>query len=56
MYHVSSVTCHVSRVTGPMSKKLHFFFFLHKKKFGQSGGASWWSVCYQRGLPRLVLG
>ena len=21
----------------------------------QSGGASWWRVCYQRGLPRLVL-
>ena len=21
---------------------------------GQSGGASWWRVCYQRGLPRLV--
>ena len=20
----------------------------------QSGGASWWRVCYQRGLPRLV--
>ena len=20
---------------------------------GQSGGASWWRVCYQRGLPRL---
>ena len=21
---------------------------------GQSGEASWWRVCYQRGLPRLV--
>ena len=21
---------------------------------GQSGGASWWRVCYQRGRPRLV--
>ena len=25
-------------------------------KIGQSGGASRWRVCYQRGLPRLVLG
>ena len=24
------------------------------KKIGRSGGASWWRVCYQRGLPRLV--
>ena len=24
------------------------------RKIGQSGGASWWRVCYQRGLPRLV--
>ena len=30
--------CHVS----------HIYFFL------QSGGASWWRVCYQRGLPRLA--
>ena len=22
---------------------------------GQSGEASWWRVCYQRGLPHLVL-
>ena len=22
---------------------------------GQGGEASWWRVCYQRGLPRLVL-
>ena len=29
------------------------FFTLHKK-IGQSGGASRWRVCYQRGLPRLV--
>ena len=25
-----------------------------QKKVGQSGGASRWRVCYQRGLPRLV--
>ena len=36
---LSHVTCHVS----------HVFFFL------QSCGASPWRVCYQRGLPRLVL-
>ena len=24
------------------------------QKIGQSGGASRWRVCYQRGLPRLV--
>ena len=23
--------------------------------FGQGGEASWWRVCYQRGLPRVVL-
>ena len=28
------------------------FYFI--KIFGQSGGASRWRVCYQRGLPRLV--
>ena len=27
---------------------------LHYKNIGQSGGASRWRVCYQRGLPRLV--
>ena len=31
-----------------------FFFFFFLKKIGQSGGASRWRVCYQRGLPRLV--
>ena len=44
--HVSHVTCHMSQVTS----QLLFVYF-----FGQSGGASRWSVCYQRGLPRLVL-
>ena len=40
-------TCHVSRgVTCHMS---HFFFF------GQSGEAYRWRVCYQQGLPRLVI-
>ena len=58
MCHVSCVTCHVSRVTCHMSKyiffSLHFFFFLSLKQIKQSGGASRWRVCYQRGLPRLV--
>ena len=50
--HMSPVKCHMSHV----KKKLHFFvcFFLHKK-IGQSGGASRWRVCYQRGLPHLAL-
>ena len=43
-HYVSHVTCHVSPVT------CHVSF----KKIGQSGGASRWRVCYQRGLPRLV--
>ena len=30
------------------------FFENFFKKIGQSGGASQWRVCYQRGLPRLV--
>ena len=53
MCHVSRVTCHVSRVTylvshvwGHMSQKKIYFLY--------SVGASWWRVCYQRGLPRLV--
>ena len=41
MCHMSRVTCHMSCV---------FFYFV----FGQSGGASQWRVCYQRGLPSLV--
>ena len=44
--HMSHVTCHLSPVTCHMS---HFFFFL------QNGEVSQWRVCYQRGLPRLVL-
>ena len=47
MFHVSCVLCHVSRVT------CHIFFF-NFFFFWQSGGVSWWRVCYQRGLPRLV--
>ena len=43
--HVSGVRCHVSGVT---CIYIYIFFFL------QSGEASRWRVCYQRGLPRLV--
>ena len=42
---VSPVACHVSGVT------CLFFCSLF---FGQSGEASRWRVCYQRGLPQLV--
>ena len=32
-----------------------FFFDFVMFFFGQIGEAYWWRVCYQRGLPRLVL-
>ena len=48
MCHVSHVTCHVSCVTCHIP--LFFLFFLL-----QSGWARRWRVCYQRGLPHLVL-
>ena len=51
MCHVSPVTCHLSPVTCHM----FFCFLFYKKKMVKSAGASWWMVCYQRGLPRLVL-
>ena len=38
------VTCHVLC----MHHNYSYFFVV------QSGGSSWWRVCYQRGLPRLV--
>ena len=46
MCHMSGVMCHVSRVM------CHIFF--GGGGGGQSGGASRWKVCYQRGLPCLV--
>ena len=52
MCHVSRVTCHLLPVTCHMSHD--FFYFFTLKKVGQSGATSWWRVCYQRGLPRLV--
>ena len=43
------VTCFVSLFTCHVSPKLYFFF----SSPGQSWEASRWSVCYQRGVPRL---
>ena len=45
--HMSCVTCHVSHVSCHMLR-ISFSFFR------QSVGASRWTVCYQRDLPRLV--
>ena len=41
----SIVTCHLSHV-------MCFILFLFVK---QMGGASWWRVCYQQGIPNLVI-
>ena len=41
--------CHISGVMFHVSHVIFSFSF-----FGQSSEASWWRVCYQRGLPRLV--
>ena len=48
--HASCVMCHMSRVTLKNIYEYEYFFFLH------TGGVSWWRVCYQWGLPRLVFG
>ena len=48
--HVSGVRCQVSDAMCQVSGVMFFCVF-----FGQSGWASRWRVCYQRGLPRLVL-
>ena len=54
--HMSCVTCHVSHVTCHMSHVTFYFIFIHNIFcYGQSGEASWWMVCYQRGLACLVL-
>ena len=66
MYYVSCVKCQVPGVTCHLSPVTsHMFFFIKKtkkqhyiypsEKIGQSGGASRWRLCYQRGLPCLVL-
>ena len=49
--HVSCVMCHVSRVTCHLSHVT----FISSSFFQQRVGAGWWRVCYQQGLPRLVL-
>ena len=48
MCHMSCITYHVSHVMSHMSKKEE------EEEKGYIGGASWWRVCYQRGLPCLV--
>ena len=47
---MSHITCHMSGVTCQVSHVRCNFFFLF-----QIGEASRWRVCYQRGLPRLIL-
>ena len=45
------VICHVLRVTWHMSYVTFFIFIFIESCFGQSGEASWWRVCHQRGYP-----
>ena len=52
MCHVVQVTCHLSHVTCPMSRVA---CQTKKLKMGQRVRTSRWRVCYQWGLPRLVL-
>ena len=47
--HLSCVMCHVSHVTCHISGEK-----MKRKKNGKNGGASRSTVCYQRGLTRLV--
>ena len=57
--HVSRVTCHMSHVFFFFTFSLlnyrkekeeeKYDFFYTTKNIGQSGGASWWRVCYQTG-------
>ena len=58
MCQMSRVTCHMSNVTCHMSHVPCHMSHVKKKpekKIIQFVGASLWGVCYQRGLPRLVL-
>ena len=53
--HVSHVKCHRSQVTCQMLQFIYIYiYFVVVVFFWQSGKASQWRVCYQRGLPRLV--
>ena len=54
MRECSPVTCHRSNFLFYILIYIFFFLLFLRKKIGQSGGASQWRVCYQRGLPRLV--
>ena len=45
---MSCVTCQVSHV------RAHVTCHITSVTFFLSGEASWWSVCYQQGLPDLV--
>ena len=62
--HMSGVRCQVSGVRCQVSgircqaSDFFFFFLLFFLLFfiGQSGEASWWRVCYHRGLPRAAVG
>ena len=45
---VTCVMCHMSHVTCHVSQFFSSFFLL------ESGGVSWWRVCYLWGLPRLA--
>ena len=50
-HQMSHFTCHLSYITSQVSHVTHFFFLFFLL---ESGGVSFWRVCYQRGLPRLV--
>ena len=57
IYPPPSVTCHVWRVTCHMSCVTCHIIYIYMYfvwEWGQSGEASRWRVCYQRGLPRLA--
>ena len=58
-YPVSYVRCHVSGVPCQVSgvrcwSVTNLFFLIFLLLFGQSCEASWWRVCYQRGLPVYI--
>ena len=52
---VSRVTCHVSGDMCQVSHvKCQVYFFIFFSSFRESGGVSWWRICYQQSRPRLV--
>ena len=61
--HLAPVICHMSYVTSHLKKKTFFIIIKKENKtniyifffIGQSYGASRLRVCYQWGLPRLIL-